>query len=91
MAIAAIAGLVIPAIGQMAMPLVEKLWKNSPEWIDVIQQAVAGVPAAVSAIASLIKGYEAGVDFTPDELRTKLAEARGVHEAIQASGTESDS
>jgi hypothetical protein len=80
-------GLLIPAIGTIGLPLLEKLWKNSPEWIDLIKEAVAGIPIAVAAISNLIRGQDEGRDWTADELRVLLAEARGVHDAIQATGS----
>lgn len=84
--VGAIAALVLPEIGKIALPFLAKLWKNSPEWIDVIQAAVEGVPDAVRVIKNLINGWEKGREWTPDELRASLLEARGLHDAIQATG-----
>lgn len=82
----AVAGLLIPAIGEIGFPLLKKLLKVDPEWLEVIEDAIRNVPTAVAAIRNLIKGQQEGKDWTADELRTMLAEARELHDAIQATG-----
>ena len=84
---APLVGMLIQGIGTIGWPILKKVLKIKPDYGDVIDAAIGGLPDAVDSVGKLVGWTNSGYDPTADEIRAELAESKSLHDAIQATGS----
>lgn len=77
--------LIIAGISEIGVPLFKRLFngKKAEQWINLAEQAAAGVGSAIEAFQKIKLFKDNGHTPTDEELDTVLEESRSLHEQIQ--------